>query len=159
MKKEIDIWNILHDGEITAAEKGADGSYILFINIPYLRRRLPPLGDSFVLTLSGVKQIIFQVLDNVREIYRLHGVRQIMGQDLDNPTLSLEAELELTTPTILQTESESMPISVTTTTGTLILDYENISFNLDTGQPVEFETIERICREYWDEFNKRSQTE
>ena len=135
MNNEINIWNILHDGEITAVEKGMNGLYTIFINIPYLRRRIKPLGDSFVITLSGVKQITFQ--------------------DFDGQTSSLENELELSTPEILQTDSETMPIYIATTAGTLILNYESINFNLDTGQPVEFETIEVICREYWEEWSKR----
>ncbi|MCL1920736.1 MAG: hypothetical protein FWG50_06615 [Kiritimatiellaeota bacterium] len=136
MKKEIDIWNILHDGEITAVEKGKNGLYTIFVNIPYLRRRISPLGDSFVLTLSGVKQITFQ--------------------DFGGTMSMLEDELEISTPEILQTESEAMPIYIATTAGTLILHYENIDLKLDTGQPVTFETIETVCRDYWGELRKRT---
>ena len=135
MKKEIDIWNILHDGEITAVEENKNGVYTIFINIPYLRRRIRPLGDSFVLMLSGVRQIMFQ--------------------DIDGTTSTLEDELEISTPEILKTDSEVMPINVATTAGTLILDYESIDFKLDTGHSVRFETIEAACREYWDEWRKR----
>jgi len=134
MNNEINIWNILHDGEITAVEKGMNGFYTIFVNIPYLRRRIKPLGDSFVLTLLGVKQVAFQ--------------------DFDGTISSLENELELSTPEILYTESTEMPVFIATTAGTLILNYESINFNLDTGQSVEFGIIEAICREYWDEWGK-----
>lgn len=135
MKNEICIWNILHDGEITAVEKGMDGLYTIFVNIPYLRRRIMPLGDSFVLTLSGVTQITFQ--------------------DFGGTMSTLEDELEVSAPEILQTDSETMPVRVETTAGTLILNYERIDCKLDTGQPINFETIEAICREYWDQLRKR----
>jgi len=135
MQKEISIWNVLHDGEITAVEKNTDGLYTIFVNIPYLRRRIPPLGDSFVLILSGVKQIMFQ--------------------DFDGAVSTLESELEISAPEILNTESVAMPIRVETTAGTLILDYENIDFKLDTGQPVKFEIIEATCHEYWEQWRKK----
>jgi len=137
MKIEIDIWNILHDGEITVAEKGQNDSYTLFICIPYLRRRLAPLGDSFVLALKGVRRIAFQ--------------------NFDGTISTLEDELNLSTPEILRTDSESMPISVETTTGILLLDFEGVEFLLDTGQAVDFETIETVCRDYWDEWSKKSE--
>ncbi len=137
MRNEIDIWNILHDGDITAVEKGLNSSYTLFVRIPYLRRRLTPLGDSFVLALAGVRQIAFQ--------------------NFDGTISTIEDELNLSTPEILRTDSESMPISVETTTGKLILDFEGIEFRLDTGQAVDFETIETVCRGYWEEWRKKTE--
>ena len=136
MKREIDIWNVLHDGDITAIEMGLDCSCTLFVNIPYLRRRISPLGDSFVLVLSGVKQIEFR--------------------NFDGTLSTLEDELNVSTPEILRSNSESMPICVETTTGNLLLNYENIAFRLDTGQPIEFEVIEAACRDYWDEWQRRA---
>lgn len=55
MDKRIEIWNVLHDGEITAISEDGD-ILTMFVSIPYLRRRLKPLGDSFVLTLEGVRR-------------------------------------------------------------------------------------------------------
>lgn len=54
MDTRISIWNVLHDGEITAVSEEGD-TLTMFVSIPYLRRRLKPLGDSFVITLSGVR--------------------------------------------------------------------------------------------------------
>jgi len=55
MDERIAIWNVLHDGEITAVSEDGD-TLTMFVSIPYLRRRLKPLGDSFVLTLAGVRR-------------------------------------------------------------------------------------------------------
>ena len=52
MDKRIEIWNILHDGEITAIEGEDSDTLTMFVSIPYLRRRLKPIGDSFVLTME-----------------------------------------------------------------------------------------------------------
>jgi hypothetical protein len=58
------IWNALHDGEITIAEREAPEVLVLFVSIPYVRRRIPPLGDSFRLRLGGFRGMVFD--DEIR---------------------------------------------------------------------------------------------
>ena len=133
--KRIQIWNLLHDGEITAIS-GEDSEILtMFVNIPHLRRRIPPLGDSFVLTLSGLSRIEFR--------------------DFSDSVSKLREEIDFGSPEILYTDSDSMPISIATTNGELILDFESISFALDTGQVVEFEDIDRVCEEFWTEWENK----
>jgi hypothetical protein len=129
MDERIQIWNILHDGEITAIS-GDDGETLtMFVSIPYLRRRLEPLGDSFILRLSGLSRVEFH--------------------NCDGTPSSLREALDIGSPEILSTESESMPVSISTTLGQLSLDFQRISFALDTGQSIEYEAIEKVCEEYW----------
>lgn len=132
----IEIWNVLHDGDITAISEDGD-ALTMFVSIPYLRRRLKPLGDSFVLTLAGV--------------------RQAECRDFDGATSSLREELDIGTPEIIKTESESMPVTIETTMGQLILDFQSIRFALDTGQSVDYETIEKVCQEYWTEWQAKAE--
>jgi hypothetical protein len=139
MNKRIDIWNVLHDGEITAVSGEGSQNIIMFVNIPYLRRRLNPIGDSFVLKLNNLKQIEFI--------------------NFDGTINSLSEQLNIGSPEILSTESESMPITIETTLGKLILNFEDISFSLDTGEPIEFNTIEKVCEEYWKEWESRIKKE
>ena len=131
MDQRIQIWNVLHDGEITAIEGEDSHALTLFVSIPYLRRRLPPLGDSFVLMLEGLKRVDFF--------------------NFDGSAMPLREEIDLGTPEILQTSSDSMPITVETSMGKLVLDFEKIRFALDTGQPIAYETIENVCEQYWAE--------
>jgi hypothetical protein len=133
----IEIWNVLHDGEITAVSGEGGNTVTLFVSIPYLRRRVAPLGDSFVLTLSGVRQL---------EYLDFSGVRSSLGD-----------ELELAAPEILSTDSEQMPITVHTTSGQLLLEFDDVQFALDTGQRVSYETIVRVCGEYWKEWSAKHQ--
>jgi hypothetical protein len=137
MDTRIAIWNLLHDGEITAVSEDAD-TLTMFVSIPYLRRRLKPLGDSFVLTLTGVRQA---------ECRDFGGAASSAS--------SLRDELEIGSPEILQTESESMPVTVHTTLGQLILDFDSIRFALDSGQDTDYQTIERVCHEYWTEWEAK----
>ena len=124
MNQKIEIWNCLTEGEITVQERNGE-QLTLFVNIPWIRSRLKPLGDSFVLTLTGVKKVDFL--------------------NFDGTSSSLSDELDGGTPVILSTESESMPISINTMEGTLVLDYQDINFTLDTGQPISYEEIEKVC--------------
>ena len=129
--RRIQIWNILHDDEITAISGEGSDILTMFVSIPYLRRRLDPLGDSFVLTLSGITRLEFHDFDGTRE--------------------TLQEQLDIGSPEILSTESDSMPASIATSLGQLTLDFQSISFALDTGQAVEYEAIEKVCEEYWTE--------
>jgi len=131
MDRRIQIWNILHDDEITAISGEGSDILTMFVSIPYLRRRLDPLGDSFVLTLSGIIRLEFHDFDSTRE--------------------TLQEQLDIGSPEILSTESDSMPASIATSLGQLTLDFQSISFALDTGQAVEYEAIEKVCEEYWTE--------
>jgi hypothetical protein len=126
----------LHDGEITAISQDG-GTLTMFVSIPYLRRRLKPLGDSFVLTFTGLTRA--------------------ECRDSAGNTTSLEEELEIGTPEILQTESKSMPVTVETTMGQVILEFQTIRLALDTGQEVSYETIEKTCEEYWNEWEANAQ--
>jgi len=128
MDRRIQIWNILHDDEITAISGEGSDMLTMFVSIPYLRRRLDPLGDSFVLTLSGITRLEFHDFDGTRE--------------------TLQDQLDIGSPEILSTESDSMPVSIAMSLGQLTLDFQSISFALDTGQAVEYEAIEKVCEEY-----------
>jgi hypothetical protein len=140
MDERIPIWNVLHDGEITAVSEDGD-TLTMFVSIPYLRRRLKPLGDSFVLTLTGVRRA---------------ECRDFGGTVLSSS--SLREELEIGTPEILKTESESMPVTIETTMGQVILDFQSIRFALGTGQDTDYKTIERVCDEYWTEWKAKSES-
>ena len=135
--KRIQIWNVLHDGEITAVSGEDSDTLTMFVSIPYLRRRLKPLGDSFVLALAGLKRLEFR--------------------DFDGVTTLLRDEIDIGTPEILQTKSESMPVTIETTMGQLILDFQSIRFTLDTGQEIEYGAIERVCEEYWTEWSAKAE--
>ncbi len=134
MDNRIQIWNILHDGEITSISED-NGTLVMFVSIPYLRRRIKPLGDSIVVTMTDVTLNAFHYFEG--------------------NLCSLIEEIEDGTPAILSTQSESMPVTIETTMGQLVLNFKEINFSLDTGQPIEFSEIETQCEEYWKEWEKR----
>jgi len=97
---------------------------------------MQPLGDSFVLTLSGVRQLQFR--------------------DFSGNVSSLTDELQHTAPAILSTVSKQMPITVATTAGELLADFDDIHIACETGESVSYEAVDKISEEYWDEWDAKS---
>lgn len=134
LDKRIQIWNLLHDGEIIAISEN-NLSLTMFISISYLRRRLPPLVDSFVLTLSGLNSLEFVNFDGTKT--------------------SLRTELEIGAPEILSTSSEVMPIKMKERWGGWNSTFRQSALLLDSGQPFEFEVIRKASEEYWEEWESK----
>ena len=129
------IWNALHDGEITIAVREAPDVVVMFVSIPYVRRRIEPLGDSFRLRLSGFRGMVF-------------------GNDIGDTETELE---EIEGYEILEAKSESMPATIQLAQGTLMLDFDSLEISLDTGQPISAQEVYRAYEDYWDEWSKRTQ--
>ena len=133
MDERIAIWNILRGGKISAVSEEGDILTVL-VSIPYIRRRLNPLGDSFILTLTGVR----------RAEYR--------GFCGSGPACAIREGVE---SEIVQTTSRVMPITIETmsdtTLGQIVLDFQSIRFALDARQVSDYQTIQKVYEEYWEE--------
>jgi hypothetical protein len=130
----FDIWNVLHDGDITIVHREAPDAVIMFVCIPYVRRRIEPLGDSFRLRLGGFRSIHFanDIGDTSSELDYVEGYE------------------------ILDILSETMPAKIQLAEGTLTLDFDTLDITLDSGQAIEYEQIRRVAQDYWDEFAART---
>jgi hypothetical protein len=130
------IWNALHDGEITIMAREQPDSLIMFVSIPYVRRRIQPLGDSFRLRLGGFRGMAFS-----------YGSGDETYSDLDYVE-GFE---------ILEAKSDTMPATIQLAEGTLMLDFDSLEISLDSGQPISAEEVYRAYEEYWDEWSKKAQ--
>jgi hypothetical protein len=130
----LDIWNVLHDGEITVIHREAPDVVVMFVNIPYVRRRIEPLGDSFRLRLGGFRSIHFanDIGDTSSDLDYVEGYE------------------------ILDILSETMPAKIQLAEGTLTLDFDTLDISLDSGQPIAYERVLRVAKNYWDEFAART---
>lgn len=135
MDERIAIWNTLHDGEITVISTEDNDTFTMWVNIPYIRSRLTPLGDSFKLKMEGMREIEFVDFDDVLQ--------------------SFEAEMQLAQIEILSTDSKEMPVTVATTMGMLTLDFDKLTIYLDTGEEVQYSDVLKASEEYWDEWEKK----
>jgi len=136
MDPRIAIWNTLHDGQITVmSQEGTD--LIMFVSIPYLRRRLKPIGDSFALRLTELRSIEAADWEETKRT-------------------SFFPDIAMSGLVILSTESTGMPVRVVTNQGFLTLDFNRLEIRLDTGQVVDYETVDAACDQYWDEWSARA---
>jgi hypothetical protein len=131
----LDIWNVLHDGEITVMHREAPNVVIMLVSIPYVRRRIQPLGDSFRLRLGGFRGIAFSY-DS--------------GQDTFTELAYIEGY------EILDILSDTMPAMIQLREGKLMLDFDSLDITLDSGQSVTYEEVRRVAQDYWDEFAART---
>jgi hypothetical protein len=136
LKEHIEIWNLLHDGLLSLFIEEDSSSITAFVHIPYIRRRISPIGVCFVLKLSGVKSCTFK--------------------DFDGNEESISKIFNSNSPDILNVESEEMPITISTTFGTLILEYESVNVYLESGLEIDYETISNACSEYWEEWGSKN---
>jgi hypothetical protein len=134
MDPRIDIWNALHDGEITVSAV-ADGVLTMFVNIPYLRARLEPLGDSFVVRLLGLRSFALSNLDGKVES--------------TNPADLSQGGYEI------PTESEGLPVIVQLTMGSMALDFQSLEIALDTGRVLPYQELWQASKNYWDEWEAK----
>ena len=67
---------------------------------------------------------------------------------------SLLGEFEAAVNEIIQKVAPEM-IIVETTGGQLLADFDGVQIALDTGQPVGYDAIEKVCHEYWDEWSAK----
>jgi hypothetical protein len=129
----LDIWNVLHDGEITIMHRESPDVVVMFVSIPYVRRRIQPLGDAFRLRLSGFRGMHFD--NGIGGTYS--EPREIEGYE------------------ILESLSDSMPAKIQL--GTLTLDFDSLEISLDTGQPISAEEVYRASEDYWNEWSAKHQ--
>ncbi|MBI2510583.1 MAG: hypothetical protein HYV96_01275 [Opitutae bacterium] len=132
----IAIWNTLHDGEITVVRQTND-RVEMFVNVPYIRERIEPLGDSFRISLRGFRS--FQLTDADGKVQS-----------------SALVDLSRSGIEIFSTESTAMPVKVATTTGYLIFDFDELEIHLDTGERVSYETVFAASSDFWDEWEARA---
>jgi hypothetical protein len=131
----LDIWNVLHDGEITIMQRESPDVLVMFVSIPYVRRRIQPLGDSFRLRLGGFRGMAF-------------------SYDIDQDTFT---ELDYIEGFgILDVLSDTMPAMIQLAQGKLMLDFDSLEISLDSGQPVTYEEVFHVAQKYWDEFATRA---
>jgi hypothetical protein len=129
------IWNALHDGEIAVVARDGPDTLIILVNIPYVRRRIAPLGDSIRLRLRGFRTASWSndIGDTYAELEDIEGLE------------------------ILETESDRMPAKIRCAQGTLTLDYDSLEVSLDTGDRVSPEEIYRVYEDYWNEWSAKHQ--
>jgi hypothetical protein len=156
------IWDVLHDGTITVVAREEPDAVIMFVSIPFVRRRIPPLGDSFRLRLGGFRSVSFSYGYGDSDVKDLERSGFLGKLRAINPSFSPEAgrsHSELTDAEgqeLLEVASSSMPVNIRTALGTLLIDFDSLDIALDSGHPISYEEVRRAAQDYWDELAART---
>lgn len=129
-------WGIFHDGYISKIEGEVPGDLKVFVNILYLREMFHGDGEGFVITLSNCSKFEYQEYD-------------------EQPTDNLK-EIESLEPEVLYVQSQD-PLVLDCSAGTLRLNYDSASIEIDSGMPVTDEELSKECDNYWEGWKKRNE--
>lgn len=129
-----DIWNVFHDGTITALSGEVPGNVHIFIEIRYLRAMLPGNGTGFNMQLGGCTLCEFEEYNKAP------------SNDFSR-IAALESE-------ILSARAVDHILEVTCTLGTLRVAYGEAELALESGEPISNEALSEACDRYWDEWER-----
>jgi hypothetical protein len=136
-KEHYDIWNILHDGEITGIDGVIPGHLAIRVEIPYLRDMLAPKGTAFVLTLCNCTRFEYEVWD-------------------DRKKYSDVARIAAMKPFVLEASETPEGIRIGCTEGYIHASYGSVAYALDTGQIITFADLSAACDRYWTEWKAKT---
>lgn len=128
-------WGTLHDGVLTAIDPLPDGGLRLLVEIRYLREMFDGDGVGFVLELRGVRRLAWKPWD---------------GEWTEDRAAILAEEPELVY--VQSTE----PLVMDCSAGELLVDHDDATLALDTGDPVSAEELHAAARRYWEAWKARN---
>ena len=138
MNERAEIWNILHDGEITGMRRDSSQNLQLRINIPYLRNMFPGDGEDILINLNKCTQFQMKIWD-------------------EGITTSDFQTIVDTGTEILSTESDDVPVHIVSTLGDLFIEFDSFTISLDTGEQVSFKELGDACDLYWKQWQEESE--
>ena len=136
MPNKFEVWNYFHDGSVTQIE-GTFPDINITIEIQYLRDVFSKDGKSIIVNLSGCSFIEY-----------LDWKKEEKFQDLDS--------ISAMRPEILSAEGIEGKAHIICVEGTLDIQYQDVSFELDNGKPITAFDLDKVSEKYWDEWEKKN---
>lgn len=129
----VDVWNVLHDGELIAADGSVPGELKLSVGIAYLCVHLPTDAAHVIITLSGCDRFEYQPYRDPR---------------VSNPSAVAAMRLQF-----LSAEVADGAVSVECADGGygghLALQYLSASAATAEGRPLSQSELECAAERYW----------
>src|SRR5258708_4941365 len=111
------IWNILHDGVIVAVEGAVPGDLRIYIEIAYLRKRIPDPGTSIQVLLIGCTRFAFREYEK-------------------SELLTAAIEITAMRPEIVSVSMKDGVCEIDCTEGTLEVAARDGAIRLDSGREI-----------------------
>lgn len=137
MEECYDIWNIFHDGEIEQIEGTIPGPIRIRVGIEYIRHMFSEDGGSVWVNLIECSRLQYEPWD-------------------ESPIVCDFSEIEKLKPRILSTKyQENGDLLIYAVDGNIRTKYKNATYELDNGNEVAFEELDRACEKYWDHWERQ----
>ena len=134
----VDIWNVLHDGELVAADGSVPGDLRLSVSIPYLCFHLPTEASHVFVTLNECDRFEYQPYQDPR---------------LSDPSAVAAARLQ-----VLSAEVANGEVLVGCADGGygghLALRYSSASVATAEGRPLSQSELESAAERYWTQWER-----
>lgn len=129
------IWNVLHDGTITAIAGSVPGTVRLDVSIDYLRQRFADSGRTIQVILTGCTRFAY---------------RDYEAKDFTTD-LSAIASIQ---PEVLSAEMRGDLSEICCVGGTLEVRASSGSLALDSGRRLTLEELIAVSEAYWTEWEE-----
>ena len=144
MKKDYQIWNTLHDGALVEIQGDVPGDLRVKVEIEYLANKL-----------SGQKSNIWVNLKNCS----LFEYERQLSKD-ETQTYQGPQELKDISPSLmaLSCDEEKDYLIIWDICGLIKTKYDAAELFLETGEPLTFEELDNVSKEYWEDFGSQKST-
>ncbi len=136
---DVAVWNVLHDGEVVAAEGTVPGDLRLSVGIAYLCGHLPTQSEQLFVTLAGCERFEFR--------------------PYEQPTVSEPSAVAALGLELLSAEVADGSIRVECADGGyggyLLTRYSSSSVATAEGQPLSQAALESAAERYWSLWQQR----
>lgn len=137
MNPRAELWNVLHDGGITAIVGTVPGDVEMRVSIQYLREMFSDDSEDIIVRLTNCSKLSMKIWEE--------------DAMTDDPKRIVDTETE-----ILSTASEDVPVHIITTLGELDIDFDRFSLSLDNGRKISFEELCDACENYWNRWENEA---
>jgi hypothetical protein len=133
LRVEVAIWNVLHDGEVIAADGSVPGDLRLSVGIAYLCGHLPTEAGHVVVTLVGCERFEYR--------------------PYEQPTVSEPSAVAAVGLELLSAEVADGVVNVECADGgyggQLVMQYASAEASTAEGRPLPQSELESAAERYW----------
>ena len=144
MKQDYQIWNILHDGALVKIQGDVPGELKIKVEIEYLANKLGGGFNNILVTLSDCAIFEYERYWSKDETQTYKSIEELEG---------ISPSLE-----VLSCDEEEEYLLIVDICGTIKTKYRSAQLSLENGDPLSFEELDNVSKEYWDNFGAKSST-
>ncbi len=138
MKEDYQIWNILHDGGFVDIQGNVPGELTIKVEIAYLANKLKGSFDNILVTLSDCTIFEYERYWSKNKTQTYTSI-----EELNRVSPGLE---------VLSCDEENDYLLIADICGTIKVKYHSAKLTLENGNPLSFEELASVSKEYWENF-------